>query len=384
MRHIALNAHLLSRQHGYRTAGIHGYIDGLLRHLPAAFAPDWTLTAFVGGLNPAHYDGMTMRRASLFGRPLDTESPARRIVWEQAIQPFALNGFDLQHALAFAAPLISRPPCVVTIYDLSFIHYPERLPASRRLYLRWLTALTCRRARLVFAISASTARDIVATLGISAAKVEVIAPGTDRTVYRPLPPDEIAAFKRAKHLPDRFWLFVGTLEPRKNLPLLLEAYAALPAASRLPLILGGGKGWDTAPIFAAVERHGLQASVMFPGFIPPDDLPFWYNSAETFVYPSVFEGFGLPVLEAMACGTPVVVSDASSLSEVARGAGLLVPPHDVDAWTAALRRAADDFDWRTDARERGFAAADRYSWDVAAARTVAGYQKVLRVDEKQD
>jgi glycosyltransferase involved in cell wall biosynthesis len=378
---IALNAHLLARAAGYRTAGIHGYIDGLLRHLPAALAraglPDWMLTAFVGGMNPIQYDGIAMRRAAFAGRPLDTESPARRIVWEQAIQPFALGAFDLQHALAFAAPLIARPPCVVTIYDLSFIHYPQRLPASRRLYLRAFTALTCRRARVVFAISEYTARDLVATLGVPADKVSVIAPGTDRAVYRPFPSDEIAAFKRAKKLPERFWLFVGTLEPRKNLPLLLDAYAALPPSARLPLVIGGGKGWDTDPIFAAVERHRLHEAVTFVGFIPPHDLPFWYNSAETFVYPSVFEGFGLPVLEAMACGTAVIAADASSLSEVAQGAGLLVPPDDRGAWTDALRRAAEDPLWRTTARAAGFAAADRYRWDTAADRTVAGYRRAL-------
>lgn len=375
--HIALNAHLLSRFAGYRTAGIHGYIDGLLRALPAALPSDWRLTAFVGGLNPAQYDGMTMRRAALLGRSFDTEPPLRRIVWEQAIQPWELGGFDLHHALAFAAPLWLRQPCAVTIYDLSFIHHPGRLPAARRLYLRLMTAVTCRRARAVFAISESTARDVVATLRIAPEKVHVIAPGIDRQVFRPLDADAVRAFRAAKGLPERFWLFIGTLEPRKNLPMLLEAYAALPESQRLPLILGGGKGWDYDPIFAAVERHRLGDWVQFPGFIPPDDLPFWYNGAEVFVYPSIFEGFGLPVLEAMACGTPVIVSEASSLPEVAGDAGMLVPPEDVGAWTAALACAADDAEWRRAARERGIERAARFTWTAAAQRTAAVYRSIL-------
>jgi glycosyltransferase involved in cell wall biosynthesis len=375
--HIALNAHLLSRSAGYRTAGIHGYIDGLLRALPAALPSNWRLTAFVGGLNPAQYDGMTMRRAALFGRPFDTESPLRRIVWEQAIQPWELGGFDLHHALAFAAPLWLRQPCAVTIYDLSFIHHPGRLPAARRLYLRLMTAVTCRWARAVFAISESTARDVVATLRIAPEKVHVIAPGIDRRVFRPLDADSVRAFRAANGLPERFWLFIGTLEPRKNLPMLLQAYAALPESKRLPLILGGGRGWDYDPIFAAVERHRLAEWVRFPGFIPPDDLPFWYNGAEVFVYPSIFEGFGLPVLEAMACGTPVIVSEASSLPEVAGDTGMLVPPEDVGAWTAALARAADDAEWRRAARERGIERAARFTWAAAAQRTAAVYRSIL-------
>src|SRR5262249_12061349 len=160
----------------------------------------------------------------------------------------------------------------------------------------------------VIAISHSTARDLTATMGIPAEKIDVAAPGSDPQVFRPLPDAEINAFRQSKNLPQNFWLFIGTLEPRKNLPTLLEAYAALP--KHLPLVIGGGKGWQYDDIFATIERHNLKDDVRFAGFIPADELPFWYNSASAFVYPSVFEGFGLPVLEAMACGTPVIVSDA--------------------------------------------------------------------------
>ncbi len=369
--HIGLNAHLLSGKAGYRTAGIHGYIDGMLRHLPAAVSSDWQLTAFVGAGNPIQIDGMTIRRSAL-----DTASPVRRILWEQAVQPFTLasSELDLYHALAFVAPFALRLPSVVTIYDLSFMHYPERLPAARRLYLRALTGLTCRRARRVIAISQSTARDLVETLHLPADKIDVAAPGCDPAVFHPLPAEQIAAFRRTKELPERFWLFIGTLEPRKNLLVLLDAYAALPQP-RPPLIIGGGKGWDYEPIFAAVERYQLGQTVQFVGFIPSEDLPIWYNCADVFIYPSVFEGFGLPVLEAMACGTPVIVSDASSLPEVAGDAGLCVPPHDVAGWTEALRRAWDDAEWRSSARQRGLGEAARYTWAGTAQQTVESYRK---------
>jgi glycosyltransferase involved in cell wall biosynthesis len=187
----------------------------------------------------------------------------------------------------------------------------------------------------------------------------------------------VAAFKRAKGLPDRFWLFLGTLEPRKNLVTLIEAYAALPPADRLPLILAGGKGWDYQPIFDAVARHGLGSAVQFPGYLPFAELPFWYNGADCFLYPSVFEGFGLPALEAMACGTPVIVSDASSLPEVVGDAGMCLPATDVSAWTAALRQAAHDAAWRESARARGLAQAARYSYAATAKVQVEAYRRVL-------
>lgn len=371
--HIALNAHLLSSEPGYRSAGIHGYIDGVLRHLHAAADEPWQFTAFVGAKNQRVYDGITLQRARF-----DTESPIRRIAWEQAVQPIALarGGFDLAHGMAFISPLISPAiPSVVTVYDLSFIHYPERLSAARRLYLRWLTPLSIRRAQRVIAISHSTADDLVATLNVPRDQIIVAAPGYDPARFSPASADKIAAFRRANHLPDRFWLFVGTLEPRKNLVTLIEAYARL--RERPPLIIGGGKGWDYEPIFAAVEKYGLQESVQFVGFIPTEALRLWYNCADVFVYPSVFEGFGLPVLEAMACGTPVIISAASSLPEVAGAAGMTVAPHDVEAWHAALIRARDDSDWHSAARMQGLIEAGRYSWHETARQTLAAYHQAL-------
>ncbi|MBC7811417.1 MAG: glycosyltransferase family 4 protein [Burkholderiales bacterium] len=373
--HIGLNAHLLSGKAGYRSAGIHGYIYNLLANLPTAAPPGWDFTAFVGANNAAQFDGITMCRSRW-----DTESPLKRIVWEQAAQPFSVNRFDLYHALAFVAPIWLQTPSVVTIYDLSFLHYPQVLSPARRLYLRLFTGLTCRRARRVIAISHSTAQDVAHSLGIAPEKIDVAAPGYDADVYQPLASEQVSAFRAEKGLPERFWLFLGTLEPRKNLPTLLNAYAALPKSERLPLVLGGGKGWQYDDIFATITAQHLEADVLLPGFIPAAELPLWYNSAEVFVYPSVFEGFGLPVLEAMACGTPVMVADSSSLLEVVGAAGLRVPPHNVAAWTAALQRALTDDQWREQSREQGLQEARRYSWRGTAERTVMSYRRALAVE----
>lgn len=372
MIHIGLNAHLLSGKAGYRSAGIHGYIYHTLANLAAAAPDDWRFTAMVGGKNALSFDRITMRRAGF-----DTESPLHRILWEQLAQPGQLNDFDLYHALAFVSPVLLTKPSVVTVYDLSFLHYPQVLSASRRLYLRLFTALSCRRARRVIAISHSTARDLTDSLGVPAEKIDVAVPGYDTATYNVLPREQVEAFRKRENLPKRFWLFLGTLEPRKNLLMLLEAYAALPPSERLPLILAGGKGWDYEAIFSAVERYNLVKEVQFPGYIAVDALPLWYNSAEAFIYPSVFEGFGLPVLEAMACGTPVIVSNASSLPEVAGNAGMCLPPQDVQAWIEGLRRAYADPNWRTQAREDGLQEAGRFSWQQTAQAAVASYRKAL-------
>jgi len=370
---IMLNAHLLSAQLGYRSAGIHGYIYNTLAHLSQIAPDDWSFTTFVGKKNPHTFEGISLAPAGW-----DTTSPIKRILWEQTIQPFRLMGGDLLHSMTFVSPLILPIKSVVTVYDLSFVYYPHVLSASRRLYLRMFTALSCRRAERVIAISESTARDVAKTFNISPDKIDVAPCGYDSAQFRPIDKQIVADFKQKKGLPDRFWLFIGTLEPRKNLTTLLDAYAMLPRQNRIPLLLGGGKGWLYEDIFARIEKYDLQNDVHLLGFVPQDELPLWYNSAEAFLYPSIFEGFGLPVLEAMACGVPVVISDASSLPEVGANAGLCVPPHDIEAWRDALARVINDDEWRKEASIKGLEEAKRYSWQKTAQATIASYQQVLK------
>lgn len=371
--HIGINAHLLSRQQGYRSAGIHGYIFNTLANLSRVAPEDWSFTVMVGAGIPHVFDRLVMRQSGI-----DTARAWRRVLWEQTRQPFQLGEFDLYHGMAFVSPLLLRKPAVVTVYDLSFVHYPQVLSRGRRLYLQTFTARSVKRARRVIAISQATAQDVHQTFGVPLERIDVAPGGYNRRRFLPLDLAEVTRFRIKKGLPPRFWFFLGTLEPRKNLVTLLDAYARLPAAERLPLILAGGKGWDYAPIFERIERHGLQDAVRLPGFIPDEDLPLWYNSAEAFLYPSVFEGFGLPVLEAMACGTPVIVSDATSLPEVAGDAGLLVQPHDVAGWTAALHHAYKDATWRSAASAAGLERARLFSWRKTARRTIESYQRAMQ------
>jgi glycosyltransferase involved in cell wall biosynthesis len=316
-------------------------------------------------------------RFTLHATRWPTERPPVRILWEQTALPVAARGCDLLHGLAFVAPLVAPCPTVVTVYDLSFMRTPERFRPGNRWYLETFTRWSCRRARRVIAISENTKRDVMELLHIPGERVDVVYPGVDAR-FRPLPPEQVAAFRAAKGLPERFVLYLGTIEPRKNLTVLLEAYAALRRGGRTSqLVLAGGKGWMFEEVFARIEALALRDDVILPGYVPDEELPLWYNAAEVFVYPSLYEGFGIPPLEALACGKPAVVSNVSALPEAVGDAGLLVRPGDAAELADALQRLLGDAALRAELGARGRAHAARFSWERAAAETVAVYHRAL-------
>jgi len=186
----------------------------------------------------------------------------------------------------------------------------------------------------------------------------------------------VAEFRARQGLPQRFMLFVGTLEPRKNVARLIEAYAHLPQ-DRPPLYIVGGKGWLYDEIFARVESLHLSGDIRFVGYVPAQELPWWYNAAEVLVYASLYEGFGLPPLEAMACGTPVITSCVSSLPEVVGSAGVTVDPTDIDALTGAMAQILADGEMRKALQTAGLAQARAFSWQEAARQTVGSYRRSM-------
>jgi glycosyltransferase involved in cell wall biosynthesis len=374
MKNVAINAHLLSQGAGYRRAGIHQYIYNILSHLPNV-DESFSYTVLLN-----HHLEMNLPRVEERIGMLNTNKPLKRILWEQLIQPFALRRVkpSLYHAMAFVIPVAMPCPSVVTVYDLSFMRFPEVLTTFRRNYLQRFTRSSCERATRIIAISESTAQDIVEFWGIPREKIDVTLLGVSPE-FHPLPEDKIEAFRIKKGLPKRFLFFVGTLEPRKNLPMLIRAYGNLPQDMRdeVHLVLGGGKGWLYDEIFETIERLHLGDRVHTPGYIPAEDLALWYNAADALVYPTVYEGFGFPVIEAMACGKPVLASDSSSLPEVVGNVGILLPPDDESAWTQALSKIILSDQWRADQKSSLEAWAGQFTWQRTARQTIESYQKAL-------
>jgi glycosyltransferase involved in cell wall biosynthesis len=365
---IALNAQLLSFEQSYRSGGINRVIYYLLAELGRdprghqfdVFVPQAPTTNGFERLG-FHPTGAAMAR------------PARRIAWEQTVLPRELGRLkpDLLHGMAYALPVAWSGPAVVSIYDLSFLRFPKAFNAANRIYLAATTRAAAKRARRILTISEHSRRDIVRLLGVPEQRVDVTYPAAEER-YRVVPADEVAAFRLAHGLPATFIFGVGTLEPRKNVIGLLHAYAQL-GRPRPPLYIGGGAGWRFSPIFDTVRQLDLQDDVQFVGYVPEDELPLWYNAARLFVFPSLYEGFGLPVLEAMACGTPVITSTAASLPEVGGPAAVLVPPQDTARLAHEMQRVLDDPQSRMEMRAAGRIQASRFSWRTLTDQTVASY-----------
>lgn len=375
---VGFNAALFSPTRDYRAAGIHRYIVGLL----TAQAQDGGVcqTVFAPGAEGRDALRGVIPAADVRAAPAAVRRPFPRIVWEQTALPLALAraGADLYHGAAYAMPMLAGVPAIVTVHDLAFFRVPETFPRAQGFYLRAATRWSARRAAALVAVSAHTRRELIDVLGADPGRVHVVPNGADDT-FRPLPPDDVQAWRRRAGLPERFFLTVGTLQPRKNIGTLLAAHARLRAddPTTPDLVVAGAPGWGDDDPVRRVADLGLAGHVHFPGYLPPEDLPRLYNAATVFACPSRYEGFGLPVLEAMACGTPVVVSDASSLPEVAGAAGVLVGPDDTAGWAAALSALAADPDRRAALSAAGLARAARFTWRRAARETTAVYRHVL-------
>jgi glycosyltransferase involved in cell wall biosynthesis len=262
---------------------------------------------------------------------------------------------------------------------------PECSLPSLRAYLLRVVPASVRRADVVLADSESTRSDVTELLGVAPDRVWVIYPGVDGHFRRVHNQDALAAVRRRYHLPERFVLSVGTLQPRKNFERLIEAYAqvrsSVPplrgrASSNVDLVIAGGTGWMYDGIYRRVEELRLQGQVHFPGYVADEDLPALYSLADLFVFPSLYEGFGLPVLEAMACGTPVVTSNTSSLPEVVGDAGLTVDPHDVEALAEAMRQLLGDVGLRDAMVQRGLLQARQFTWSGAAEQLLRVYREL--------
>jgi glycosyltransferase involved in cell wall biosynthesis len=286
---------------------------------------------------------------------------------------------DLFHSTAHAVPSRYTGKTVFTFHDLTFMTHPEYHTLTNKIHCMTGTIQAACYADAIIAVSLSTKMDLVNHLGIPEEKIEV----THLAVDESLRPDEDSNYTAA--LADRwgirgtYILCVGTIEPRKNIMRLIQAYSSLPETlkDKYLLVIAGGGGWMNSDIYSFIKDSGLESSVKILGYVEDSDLPVLYGGCDLFIYPSLYEGFGLPILEAMACGAPVITSQVSSLPEVAGNAAVFVDPHDLVSIREAMASVLTDQKKNRDLRMKGMARSKEFSWHRTAKETLAVYKKVM-------
>lgn len=287
---------------------------------------------------------------------------------------------DIFHGTNFIYHPIGHGRTVITIHDLAYMKFPES--TSDRIYrhhTRWVP-YSAQRADHIIADSSQTKQDIVDLLNIAPDKVDVILIAADDH-FRPLPEHIYRPLIEKYNLPERYYLFVGTVEPRKNLLGLVQAYHLLKQNHSIAekLVIVGAKGWKFSPIFEWIQQHGLDNDIIFTGFVEDDDLVAIYNGATLFVMPSIYEGFGIPILEAMQCGIPVIGSNVSSIPEVIGTSGMMVAPDDYEGWAQAMYRLATDESVHRHYAAESLKRAEQFNWRKVATQTKQVYDKVMTV-----
>ena len=374
---IGINAQKLSTSQSYHAAGSSRYVYSLLRELRALDTPE----ALVAYLGPGEHPPDLGTTSSFRSRHATwaTARPSVRIAWEQLVLPRWAHHDDVTvlHGAINAIPLAWGGRSVVTILDLTFRLLPRAFNRGNRLYLRWATAFATARADRIIAISEATRHDVIRYLRVAPERVQRVYCGVE-SYFQPVESGSLRAFRDQHGLTRPFILYLATIEPRKNLVRLIDAYAELwrRGWTTHDLILAGGSGWGFEEVVDHAATVDAAEHVRFVGFVPESEIAGWYNAADLFVYPSEYEGFGLPVLEALACGTPVITSNRSSLPEVVGEAGVLVDPTDTGAMADAMQRVLEDERLQSRLSAAGPEQARSFTWRRTAEETLAVYRAV--------
>jgi glycosyltransferase involved in cell wall biosynthesis len=281
--------------------------------------------------------------------------------------------FDVYHETTFFPPALRDVPVVYTLYDLSLIKHREKHPRERVWFFDLFFKRRLPYAAHILTISEYMRGELIEELGVAPDAVTAV-PLAPEPLFFPRPPEQVATVLRRNGWPRDYLLFVGTLEPRKNISLLVQALSR--AQTRISLVLAGWTGWGDKAWWEDLERLGLKDQVVVTGYVDEETLACLYSGATAFVYPSFYEGFGLPVLEAMACGCPVICSDATSLPEVAGNAAILVDPNDVEGLAQVLERIVGDAAMRGTLSDQGLQRAKMFTWEKTATRTLEVFAEV--------
>src|SRR5579863_186028 len=386
---IAINAQLLSYSDNYRNGGISRYIRHLLTGL-ARQPGEHEYSIFVNG--QATVDRLRREQeipAQIEYVPVNwpESRPISRVSWEQLHLPKLLRERRIQvfHSPANVLPEILPRGCagVITLHDMAFLRYPEALTRAKRLYHRIFTMRSLRRAAMIIAVSNSTKKDAIELAGIAPKQIQTVYPCIDARFSNVITNEAKQDFCRKQGLSGSYLLYLGTLEPRKNITTLLEAYKELRELYHREekLALVGGKGWLYDEIFAKIQTLGLASETLFPGYVSDEEQLLWYHGAEACVYPSLYEGFGFPVAESLACGIPVVTSNVSSLPESGNDIALAVDPLDSHAMAAAIERALTDETLRQQCREFAPSVVKRFSAETMVEQTIAVYERAAELHQ---
>jgi glycosyltransferase involved in cell wall biosynthesis len=366
---IAIDASTISTQGGPRT-----YVLGLLEAL-LKFDQENEYTIFY---NDQSHLGRFPGAQEIV---LPGKKPLARLWREHLLLPSACRRerIDLLHCPKSAIPFRSPCPVVVTLHDLIPLKNPETEKLAARLYWHLQIPIAARRSDFIITVSEHARREIIADFNVAAERIRAIMLGFDPAMGGKRDRSTTQKILAKHNLPDDYILYVGTIQPRKNLATLIEAFHLLKRDRDVPhkLVIVGRKGWLYDQLFTRIHKLGLDDEILFTGFVPDEELPSIYDRACVFVYLSLFEGFGLPPLEAMACGVPVITSNTTSLPEVVGDAGITLPPTDVSRVHEALRLVLGDEALRKTMRHTGLKRAQMFSWEAAAQETLEVYKAVL-------
>jgi glycosyltransferase involved in cell wall biosynthesis len=313
--------------------------------------------------------------------PSVIRQPLANIVWHAFVYPKILQRaeVDVIHVPDFRRFIISTSiPSIVTIHDMARYVLPNKYDPVRMFYHQRILPIFLKRFTHVIAVSENTKHDVLRFFPFLEDRISVVHDGISHSLYRPLPKDVIESVRSKLQLPQHYVLYVSRIEhPAKNHVRLLKAFHRIKQNTNLPhkLVLVGSPSFRSSEVYETA--HSLGDDVIFTGFVPTCDLPAVYNGAETFVFPSLYEGFGLPVLEAMACGVPVVASNVASIPEVAGEAAVLVDPYEVNEIAEVLEKLLVDLTVQDRLRQRGFERVKKFSWEETARETLAVYEHVL-------
>jgi glycosyltransferase involved in cell wall biosynthesis len=306
-------------------------------------------------------------------------SPAVRLLWEQVRLPTLVkrSRVDVLHSLHYTRPAILPCKSVVTFHDMTFFLFPKLHTRSKRLFFPFAIRQSARYADALITVSESTRRDSIRILGIPPNRIFSIPLGISEEFHPIENPALLEEWRQRFHLPEEFILYVGLIEPRKNVPLLIKAYARLASQGNPPtLVLVGRQGWMYEQVFQLIDQLKLKDKVQFTGYISSQNMPIVYNLAQLFVYPSTYEGFGFPPLEAMACGTPVITTAISAMLDNVGNAGLLIPPQDETALSQAIQTLLSNGSLRDHLSRVGRVRAAEFTWNRTAMETLKVYQLI--------